>query len=410
MKAIIITVGDEVVTGFILDTNSVYLAGKLAEAGITVSRKVSVRDRVEEIAAEIDGAMDCADLVFLTGGLGPTHDDCTKAAIVRSFGVELVVSNDILGRVRRRYESRGIEMPEASRSLALVPASARLLPNPLGSAVGLKMRRGASTLYVLPGVPGEMKAIFEGSIQEELLGLGGRAHIKSRVLMTTGLTETRITELLAPVAGGLGVSLAYLPRPTGVLLRLIAMGDTEVAAGRDLGRATAAIRTALGDRLFSERGEDLHSVVGRMLIEQNRTIAVAESCTGGLICHLLTEVPGISSRFLEGITAYSNQAKVRDLGVDRETIETFGAVSEEVARAMAMGVRGRAASDIGLATTGIAGPTGGTEEKPVGLVYTAIVHESGVEGTRNIFAGTRSTIKMRAAAHALDLVRMHLLA
>ena len=408
MNAYIVTVGDELVSGFSLDTNSVYLAGKLADAGITVSRKTSVRDRVGEIAAEIDAALAVSDLVFLTGGLGPTHDDCTKKAVCESFGVKLLESEDILARVSARYESRGMEMPEVNRSLALVPEGAELLPNPLGSAVGLKMRRGSSALYVLPGVPGEMKAIFEGSIDTDLAGLEGRAAIKTKVLRTTGLTESRITEMLAPVAGDLGVSLAYLPRPTGVVLRLTAMGDSQAAAGRALGRARAAIRTVLGDRLYSEDGEDLHFVVGKMLIEANRTIAIAESCTGGLISHLLTEVPGISARFMEGITAYSNKAKVRDLDVNIEMIEAFGAVSEEVARAMAVGVRRRASTDIGLATTGIAGPTGGTGDKPVGLVYTAVAHEGGSEVTRNVFAGNRSVIKVRAASHALDLVRLHL--
>ena len=408
MNAYIITVGDELVSGFSVDTNSVYLATRLAGAGITVGRKTSVRDRAAEIAAEIDTALASSDLVFLTGGLGPTHDDCTKKAVCRSFGVELVESEDILARVRARYESRGVEMPEVSRSLALVPEGAELLPNPLGSAVGLKMTRGGSALYVLPGVPGEMKAIFEGSVESDLLGLEGRASIKTRVLRTTGVTESGIAESLQPVAGELGVSLAYLPRPTGVVLRLTAMADSEAAAGRALSEATARIRTALGDRLYSEDGEDLHFVVGRLLIEMGKTIAVAESCTGGLIGHLITEVPGVSSRFMEGITAYSNQAKVRDLGVNLEIIESFGAVSEQVAKAMAVGVRRRAATDIGVATTGIAGPTGGTTEKPVGLVYTAIAHEGGSAVTRNVFAGTRSVIKVRAAAHALDLVRLYL--
>jgi len=408
MNAWIITVGDEIVSGFAADTNSVYLAKKLAGAGITVSRKTSVRDRVEEIAAEIDAALGAADLVLMTGGLGPTSDDCTKTAVCRSFGVDLVESEDILNRVRERYESRGLEMPRSARSLALVPAGAEVLPNPIGSAVGLKMRRKGSTLYVLPGVPGEMKAIYEGSIEPDLLTLEGRACIKARELRTTGLAESRIAELVEPVAGDLGVSLSYLPRPEGVVLRLIAMCDTEAEAGRLLGRATAAVRTVLGDRLYSERGEELHFVVGGLLIESNRTISVAESCTGGLIGHLLTEVPGISSRFMEGVVAYSNQAKIRDLGVDREVIEVFGAVSEEAAKAMAIGIRRRAGTDIGLSTTGIAGPTGGTAAKPVGLVYTGIAHEDGVEVTREIFAGTRSVIKVRAAAHALDLVRMHL--
>lgn len=408
MHAHIITVGDEIVSGFVLDTNSVYLAGKLAEAGITVGRKTSVRDRVDEIAAEIDAALAGSDLVILTGGLGPTHDDCTKKAVCESFGVELVESQDILRRVRQRYESRGVEMPEVSRSLASVPEGAELLPNPLGSAVGLKLERDGCPLYVLPGVPGEMKAIFEGSMETGLLDLDGRASIKTKVLRTTGLTESAIAELLKPVAADLEVSLAYLPRPTGIVLRLTAMGDNDAAAGMALGRATAAIRTVLGSRLYSEDGQDLHFVVGNMLLEAGKTISVAESCTGGLIGHLLTEVPGISSRFMEGITAYSNKAKVRDLDVNREIIESFGAVSQEVARAMAVGVRRRASTDIGLSTTGIAGPTGGTADKPVGLVYTGIAHEGGAEVTRNVFAGTRGVIKVRAATHALDLVRMHL--
>jgi nicotinamide-nucleotide amidase len=271
------------------------------------------------------------------------------------------------------------------------------------------MTRGRSSLYVLPGVPGEMKAIFEGSVESTLRELEGRASIKMKVLRTTGLSESDIADMLEPAADSLGVSLAYLPHPTGVVLRLTAMGDSEAAAGRELGRAAASIRTALGSRLYSEDGQELHFVVGNMLIETKKTISVAESCTGGLIGHLLTEVPGISSRFMEGITAYSDRAKVRDLGVDREIIESFGAVSEQVARAMAVGVRQRAHTDIGVSTTGIAGPTGGTEEKPVGLVYTGLAHEDGCEVTRNVFAGTRSVIKVRAATQALDLVRIHLL-
>lgn len=409
MNAYIVTVGDELVTGFVTDTNSAYLAGKLAGIGITVSRKVSVRDRAEEIAAEMDAALEAADLVFVTGGLGPTHDDCTKRAVCESFGVKLVESPDILRRVRGRYESRGMEMPEVSRSLALVPETAELLPNPLGSAVGLKMTRGRRFLYVLPGVPGEMKAIFEGSIETGLRELEGRAYIKIKVLRTTGLSESDIAAKIEPVADSLGVSLGYLPSPTGVVLRLTAMGDSEAAAGRELGRATASIRTVLGKRLYSEDGQELHFVVGNMLIETQTTISVAESCTGGLIGHLLTEVPGISSRFMEGITAYSDRSKISHLGVSPDAIASFGAVSEQVARAMAVGVRQRAHTDIGLSTTGIAGPTGGTGEKPVGLVYTGIAHEDGCEVTRNVFAGTRGVIKVRAATHALDLVRIHLL-
>lgn len=409
MNAYIVTVGDELVTGFVTDTNSAYLAGKLADIGITVSRKVSVRDRAEEIAAEMDAALEAADLVFVTGGLGPTRDDCTKRAVCESFGVKLVESPDILRRVRERYESRGMEMPEVSRSLALVPETAQLLPNPLGSAVGLKMTRGRRFLYVLPGVPGEMRAIFEGSIETGLRELDGRAYIKMKVLRTTGLSESDIAAKIEPVADGLGVSLGYLPSATGVVLRLTAMGDSEAAAGRELGRATAIIRTVLGNRLYSEDGQELHFVVGNMLIETQTTISVAESCTGGLVGHLLTEVPGISSRFMEGITAYSDRSKISHLGVSPDAIASFGAVSEQVARAMAVGVRQRAHTDIGLSTTGIAGPTGGTGEKPVGLVYTGIAHEDGCEVKRNVFAGTRGVIKVRAATHALDLVRIHLL-
>jgi nicotinamide-nucleotide amidase len=375
---------------------------------VTVRRKSSVRDRAADIAHEAKAALDSADLVVLTGGLGPTHDDCTKQAICDVFGVGLVTSEAILQSVVERYESRGIKISDAVRSLAMIPEGAEILPNPLGSAVGLRMSKGSSSLYVLPGVPGEMRAIFEGSIEPAVLGLEGRAPIRIKVLRTTGLAESRIAEMLEPAAGRLGVSLAYLPQPTGVTLRLTAMGDTEAAAGHALARAAAIIRDTLGSCLYSEEGEELHFVVGRALIEAGKTLSVAESVTGGLIGHLLTEVPGISSRFMEGVIAYSNQAKVRDLAVDREVIESFGAVSEQVAGAMAVGVRRRAGTDIGVSTTGIAGPSGGTEVKPVGLVYAALAHEDGCTVTRNVFSGTRDMIKMRAGTHALDLVRHHL--
>ncbi len=409
VKTAIIIIGDEIISGHKVDTNSSYLAGHLREIGIRVSRIVKVGDDLSEIVNELRGAARSYDLVLVTGGLGPTHDDLTRQALAEAFGARLVVDDATLSYIEERFRKRGLRAPDNIKSLALVPEGARTIVNPAGTAPGLVLTSGASIIYVFPGVPREAKAIFESGVIARLKLRAGRDFIRTKTLRTMGITESEISEKLADVIPALRVSLAFLPEETGVNLVLTAISDESARAADALREATNEIAPRLGDRIYSAGGEDIHVVVGKMLIQKRKTMATAESCTGGLIAHLLTEVAGISACLERGIVAYSNKAKAEVLGVDEALIKSCGAVSGEVAEAMARGVRESARTDLGLATTGIAGPTGGSETKPVGLVYLALACDGGCEVRRYIFVGEREVVKRRAAARALDMVRCHLL-
>jgi nicotinamide-nucleotide amidase len=372
-------------------------------------RTVSIADEVDEISSEISRATRETDLVFVTGGLGPTADDVTKQAIARATGRELKVDRHLLGHLKERFKDYSGVRPDVIENLAALPEGSRALDNPVGAAAGLAVPHTGRMIYVLPGVPREMEAIFEGTIASELKARPHEEFRKTRLVRTVGIRESEIAEVLEPVMPLTGIVLGYLPRTTGVDLRLTAAATDEAAAGSALDEAVGRITGPLGRHVFSTEGEDLHVVVGKMLIARHKTIAVAESCTGGLLGHLLTEVAGISASFERGIIAYSNAAKAENLHVDQALIRDHGAVSPEVAEAMASGVRVLAGTDIGVSTTGIAGPSGGTDDKPVGLVYAALAYEGGTDVTKSVFRGTRDIVKQRAAAHVLDMVRCHLL-
>ena len=413
MRTLVITIGDEIVEGAKLDTNSAYLASQLGTIGIDVATITSIGDEAGLIASALSDASGDYDLILVTGGLGPTHDDVTREALAGALGTKLVLNEGILAAIEERFRLRGLKAPADIRALAMVPDGARAIGNPAGTAPGLAATLGKARIYVLPGVPGEVRAIYEGSLRDELRqmaeGIAGRKFILARSIRTVGITESGIAAKLGPVHSRLRAKLAYLPEETGVVLALRAASRDEAEAAAALDEATALITERLGDRVYSIQGEDLHAVVGRLLIERGKTIALAESCTGGLVAHLLTEVAGISACLERGVVAYSNKAKMEVLGVDPVLIDRHGAVSAQVAEAMAQGVRETAAAAIGLSTTGIAGPGGGSEDKPVGLVYIGLAHEGGVETSRHVFQGTRHSIKLRAAARALDMVRCHML-
>jgi nicotinamide-nucleotide amidase len=348
-------------------------------------------------------------LIFITGGLGPTHDDVTKEAVARTIRRDLVADQGLLGRLRERFATYAATRPDVIENLAMVPQGSKIMHNPVGAAAGLRVDLEGTRIYVLPGVPCEMEAIFEDTIVAEVSGLSGGDFKKVRLVRTIGIRESEIAESLRDVMPGLGIELGFLPTATGVDLRLTASAHDEAAADKALDQATSAILPLVGRHVFSTRGEPLHVVVGNMLIGKAKKIAIAESCTGGLVGHLLTEVAGISQSLERGIIAYSNRAKVESLAVDEALIAEHGAVSSEVAQAMACGVRRLAQTDLGLATTGIAGPGGGTKEKPVGLVYTALADKRRCTVTENVFRGAREIVKQRAAVHALDVVRCYLL-
>lgn len=408
MRAIILTIGDELTGGHTVDTNASYLAGRIGELGIKVSRIETVGDDTEVIARQLLIALEAADLILLTGGLGSTTDDITKEAVALATGRKMVIDPGLRSELEARLKSYRTATPAVLDSLAGIPEGSEIIQNPVGAAAGLFIKQGDARIFVMPGVPSEMEAVFVDGVLP-ILGRLPRPEITvTRVVKTTGMSESAIAGRLEPLIGKIQARLGYLPRPEGVELRLTATGPGETV-DRLLSESTGIIVAALGERVYSTKGEDIHFVLGRMLIDRGLTIAVAESCTGGLIGHLLTQVPGISSVLDRAVVAYSNGAKTDSLGVPAALIEEHGAVSAEVAQAMARGVRDRAGTDIGLSTTGIAGPGGGTQEKPVGLVHFGLAGPDGSDTSRMVFRGSREIVKIRAAVHGLDLVRCRLL-
>lgn len=415
MKGHLLTVGDEILLGQVVNTNAAWLGERLAEVGVDVRRSETVGDEVADIAAALEQAFaNGAAVVFVTGGLGPTHDDVTKAAVADVFGRALEFRQDVLDRIESRYAARGRSMPAAGRVMAEVPEGFDALVNPKGSAPGLWGARTVGgrrqVVAVMPGVPHEMRAIAEGSVLPRLVEMQDGV-VLSRTLLTAGRGESDIAVMIGDQADALpsGLTLAYLPGMGEVRLRVTARGPDREAACRDLDTATNALRDVLGMLVYGEGATTLESVLGDMLRARGLRLAVAESCTGGAISSRLTSVSGASSVFCGGVVAYSNEAKSDLLGVPSALIEAEGAVSEEVARAMAAGARARFGADIGLATTGIAGPTGGTPDKPVGTVWLAYDGGDTARSVRVQFTTDRAVNVALSTTAALDLVRRQLL-
>ncbi len=411
----LLTVGDEILLGQIVDTNAAWLGERLAEVGVDLQRSETVRDDADAIAGALDRAYaDGAAVVVVTGGLGPTHDDVTKAAVARAFGRTVEFRPDVLAWIEARYATRGRTMPEVGRVMAEVPVGFDALPNPKGSAPGLWGERVVGgrrqIVAVMPGVPHEMQAISEGSVLPRLVGLQD-AVVLSRTLLTVGKGESDLAATIGEIVDGLpgGLSLAYLPGLGQVRLRVTARGADRPTAQRDLDTATDAIRGTLGRLVYGEGTTTLEAVVSEMLRARGLSLAVAESCTGGAISARVTAVPGASDVFCGGVVAYSNAAKTDLLDVPQATIEAEGAVSEAVALAMATGARARLGAQVGVATTGVAGPTGGTPDKPVGTVWVAIDTGAVARAVRLQFTPDRATNVALSATAALDLVRRQLL-
>jgi len=401
----LVAIGSEMLGPLRQDTNSLWLTARLEEVGRTVVRKSIVADDPEMIRDELDRAAQTAPFLVTTGGLGPTADDVTVAAVATWLGMRLSRDEAFLDRMRRRFARRGFAMPACNEKQADFIVGAEVLENPRGTAPGFWARRGAHEIVILPGVPSEMREIMEERVLPVLRERAGRIRASRRVLRVSGMGESAVEELVAPVyAKWKDDPVTILASPGEVQLHLRIVGEPEEAERR-LDAMEADFRQALGHRLLS-RDEDLSASVGRLLRETGRTVAVAESCTGGLIAKLLTDVPGSSDYFLGGLVAYSNAAKVELLAVREETLRSHGAVSEETAREMARGARERFDADLAVAVTGIAGPDGGTPEKPVGTVFFALARRAGTEiGKKREFNGDRATVRLAASLYALDLVR-----
>jgi nicotinamide-nucleotide amidase len=410
-RAEIIAVGSELLTPDRLDTNSLYLAGRLNELGYEVRFKTVVGDEVAGLSLRLSQALRQVGLVIVIGGLGPTADDRTREAVARALGRKLVFREDILRGIEERFRRRQIAMTSPNRRQAYLVEGAVVLPNANGTAPGQWIRSGSRTVVLLPGPPHELRAMFDASAAPRLARRRA-GFLATRTLMTTGLGESSVEALISglyPKSDGL--DLTVLASPGLVELRISSHSRVSLKqAEKKLDRLRRALRGRLRDHIFSEKGESLEEVVGRLLRKQKKTLAVAESCTGGLLGHRLTNIPGSSDYFLGGFVTYSDAAKSEWLGVPASLIKTHGAVSFPVARAMAKGVLGRGGADCGLAVTGVAGPGGGTPDKPVGLVFTALAWRGGgTEVQRNMFLGKRELVKYQSAQKAMDMLRRHLL-
>lgn len=411
MKAHLLTIGDELLIGQTTNTNAAWLGRRLSELGIRMGRTVTVGDTREAILKELDRAYEDARLVVCTGGLGPTHDDLTREVVSEYFGAPLQTDDDLLARVRQYYKQRDREMPASSRALVQRPEGFEPLENPVGAAVGLWHEDASGRLVaLLPGIPEEMKAIFDASVEPLLEVQPGVGEVHHRTLVTAGIAETVLQERLGDLSDVLGtdVHLAYLPSTSGVRLRLSADTD-ETQAGDRLDEVEAAIRERAGDHVIGTGDVTLEEVLGDLLRDHDATIAAAESATGGLIGHRLTGVSGSSDYFLGSIVAYANRVKQNMLGVEKDALREHGAVSEAVAVQMAAGTRDVLDATVGISTTGIAGPTGGTPDKPVGTVWVGYADASGAQARRYQFVEDRALNKELFASAALERARRGLL-
>lgn len=404
--ASILAVGSELLGTVRLDTNSLFLTGGLESIGVRVVRKACVVDGREELLAELSFALSRAPLLVVTGGLGPTEDDRTKETVAALLGRRLVRDEELLARLRERFRRRGYEMPAVNAKQADLIEGATVLPNHRGTAPGYLVEDAGRTIVLLPGVPHEMKALFTESVVPLLTRDGVPAGLHRRVLKVVGLGESAVEQLVRPVydAHREHEVTILAAAPGEVQLHFAAQGSREVAE-RTLDSVEAAFRQALGPALFGRDDDTLEGVVGRLLREAGLTLAIAESCTGGLVSARLTDVAGASEVFPGGAVVYANEAKVALLGVSPGTLARHGAVSEEVAREMAAGVRRRLGASAGLAVTGIAGPAGGTAEKPVGTVHVALDTDGGSRHERLTLPGDRAMIRRWTSTAALGMVR-----
>jgi nicotinamide-nucleotide amidase len=408
--AVVVGIGDELLVGHTVNTNGAWLGGELSALGFKVLKQAVVGDGVEVIQDAVRAGMEVADLVLLTGGLGPTPDDLTRPAVAALFGVPLVEDSGIVEELRSRFRQRGYEdLPATNRRMAQVPEGAVILANPVGAAPGLVLSGPEGRMVVLlPGIPAEMRGLFSEGVAPFLTrAFGARLRpTYHRVIHTTGIPESLLAQemgrALPPDPGP--VSIAYLPDLRGVRVRLTAQVSTEDEANARFDEIERSIEGLLEPYRYRSESGDLAQAVGIGLLNASATVATAESCTGGLISKRITDVPGSSRYFLGGVVAYSDEVKVRNLGVPRNLLERDGAVSRTVAEAMALGVADRFGANVGIGITGVAGPGGGSDEKPPGTVWYAVAIEGRVAARRERFLGDRDAVRERAAQAAMAFV------
>lgn len=411
MKAEIIAVGSEMLTPDRVDTNSLLLTAELNKLGIEVARKVIIGDDRAGLREAFREAMERAEIVIAIGGLGPTEDDVTREAVAELLGRKLQLDEEIVRALQERFRRFGRQMSESNKRQAMVPEGATVLENKRGTAPGLWLEEKGSVVILLPGPPHEMKAMVEQQVRPRLEKLSGQRRLYAREMRVAGLPESEVDQRIAPIYTGYADAVTtILAAPGEIQIHLRAWSEDAAAANRMLEELVERIRFALGEAVFTISGEDMETVVANALNQNHATIAVAESCTGGLVAQRLTSIPGSSSYFLGGVVCYSNALKSAWADVPAELIEAKGAVSAEVAVALAEGIRGRTGATLGVGITGIAGPSGGTPEKPVGTVHIALANESSTKERAMHFPGDRERIRLYASQSALDMVRRYFLA
>lgn len=407
----ILAVGSELLTSFRIDTNSLYLTGRLNELGIEVIGKSVVADRPAALDAALRLALSRADLVVTSGGLGPTDDDLTRDAIATVAGVSSAEDPELVATIARRFSKRGFEMPAINRRQAQVPSGATVLANPNGTAPGLWMPIGEKVIVALPGPPRELQPMWEAHVAPRLTERTGSRRLVRRVVKIAGKGESHVDEIAAPIYGAWrtrtpAIETSILASPGQVELHLSAQGDDVAQLDLALDAAVREVVSALGAAVFSIDGRELEVVVGDVLREHRATVAAAESCTGGLLLGRLTNVSGSSGWVTGGVVAYDNAVKVQQLGVPQALIDAHGAVSEPVASAMASGVRTSLGASVGVGITGVAGPTGGTDAKPVGTVVIAVSGPGQHDVVRTFrFPGDRAMVRQLSVQTAMDMVR-----
>ncbi len=410
LTAEIIAIGSELLTPDRTDTNSLWLTEKLNSIGIEVKLKTIVGDDDARLEEAIKDALRRSRVIITTGGLGPTEDDITRKIAARAMGRRLLFNEKVLDTIRAKFLRMGRAMPEINSRQAMAIEGAEILDNPNGTAPGMYIEHEGRAVILLPGPPREMRPMFESFVRPRLAAKAGDVRVVRRVLRVAGMGESAVDERIAPVYTQYkNPQTTILFNQSEIEIHLTAQAKSEQEAELLLDGLAGQIEERLGDAVFAFRGETMEEVVSLRLAVSGFTLATAESCTGGLIAQRLTEIPGASVFFREGVVAYSNDAKTRSLGVDAQLILEHGAVSAPVAEAMAEGVRRRADTDFGLSVTGIAGPGGGTEEKPVGLVFIALSDDAHTEHRKLMVPGDRHLIRWRSSQAALDLLRRRLI-
>lgn len=411
MKAEIITIGDELLIGQTIDTNSAWMGAELSMIGFDVWRKISIHDINQDILNTLNEVSGRSDVVLITGGLGPTSDDITKSTLCEFFNTRLVINSEVLLMIEEMMNKRQFPMNENNRRQAEVPESCRVLKNATGTAPGMWFEKDGTIFVSMPGVPLEMKYIMKEHVLPELNKRFTSQVIIHRNIMTYGAPEARLSELLMSFEAALpkNIKLAYLPSSGIIKLRLTGTGTNRQILSDNIEDQVNNLYRIIPDLIYAENEESFESVIGKLLRKKKKTICTAESCTGGRIANMITSVPGSSSYFKGSIIAYDNSVKTQLLGVMKEIIASDGAVSEQVIIQMAEGIRRLFNTDFAVATSGIAGPDGGTEQKPVGTVWIAVASENGTVTSKHVFGNDRITNIERFSIAALNLVRKQII-